>query len=156
MLANPTPSIALLMHDIARGVRYRFEARTRPLGVTRQQWQTLFAVSRMDGPTQSELAERLEVERITACRMVDRLSEAGLIERRADPNDRRVWRLHVTEKAAPLIGQLNEIAIEVEKDYLSALTPHEAATLAEYLLRIRQNMRREDNCGTEPEAGTQK
>ncbi|MBA3896767.1 MAG: MarR family transcriptional regulator, partial [Sphingomonadaceae bacterium] len=85
-------NIGFLLHDVARRYRARFDADARELGVTRQQWRTLLHLSFREGQTQAELADRLEVERITLCRMVDRLSEAGLVERRADPQDRRVWR----------------------------------------------------------------
>ena len=59
----------------------------------------LSVLRRHEGINQGGLAEILEVEPITVCRMVDRLQEAGLVERRPDPADRRSWRLHLTAKA---------------------------------------------------------
>ena len=111
------------MHDISRRSRYWFDARARTIGTTRAQWRVLIMLSRIETPTQSELAELLDVERITLCRMVDRLAEAGLVERRADPSDRRVWRLYLTERAAPLVEELGAIADEMEENILAPIVP---------------------------------
>jgi MarR family transcriptional regulator for hemolysin len=129
------------MYDISRCVRYDFDTRTKAIGITRPQWRMLMTLSRMDGPSQSDLAERLEVERITLCRMVDRLADAGLVERRADPADRRIWRLFLTEKAHPLVDQLSLISTDLEQDLLSVLSAHERDTLTELLTRVRNGIR---------------
>lgn len=141
MPTDTSRRVPFLMHDIARRSRYWFDARARSAGSTRAQWRVLFSLARVDGPTQSELADMLDVERITLCRMVDRLAEAGLVERRADPADRRVWRLHLTERAAPVIEELTEIADEMEKNILAPLSMEERRTLTDLLIKIRQNMR---------------
>ena len=144
MLAKPIMTVPSLVYDIARAARYRFDARTRDSGITRPQWRMLMTLARLDGPSQSEVAESLEVERITLCRMVDRLAEAGLVERRADPADRRVWRLYLTEKAWPLVEQLSGIAAELERDMLAVLEPNERKTLADLLIRVQGAMRLSD------------
>lgn len=148
MLANIRTSIPALVHDVARRVRYKFDERTRSLGVTRPQWRMLISLSKMDGPSQSDVAELLEVERITLCRMVDRLAEAELVERRADPNDRRIWRLYLTEKARPLVDQLTAIAESLEHDLLSVLTQHEQNMLVELLTRLRDGIREPEDSDT--------
>jgi DNA-binding MarR family transcriptional regulator len=130
-------TITVLMHDIARRVRYRFDARARTMGVTRPQWRALFTLARKPGLTQSELAEFLEVERISLCRMIDRLADAGLVERRADPNDRRVWRLHLTDNSHGIIDQLAEVAQEVEREALASLSPAEQELVHDALSRMR-------------------
>lgn len=91
-------------------MRRRFDERVRSIGVTRAQWQTLLVLKRHEGSNQGALAEFLDVEPITLCRMIDRLEEAGLVERRRDPADRRAWRIYLTEKAQPVIAQVREIA----------------------------------------------
>jgi len=137
--------IPFLMHDIARRARYRFDARARAIGITRAQWRVLISLARVDGPTQSELAELLDVERITLCRMVDRLADAGMVERRADPADRRVWRLHLTERAMPLVEELSAIAIEMEEDMLEPLSTEQRAILTELLTTVREHLREADD-----------
>jgi DNA-binding MarR family transcriptional regulator len=135
-------STGFLMHDIARLMRYRFDARARDLGVTRPQWRALLHLARNPGSTQTELADMLDVEQITLCRMVDRLGEAGLVERRADPSDRRVRRLHLLEPAHAIVDQLAEIGAELEEEVLSPLSPEERAALGQSLLRVRDGLRR--------------
>ncbi|ATE64079.1 MarR family transcriptional regulator [Rhizorhabdus dicambivorans] len=130
------------MHDIARRSRYWFDARARSCGATRAQWRVLISLARSESPpTQSELAELLDVERITLCRMVDRMAEAGLIERRADPSDRRVWRLHLTDKAKPLVDELGEIANEMEENMLSPLNGEQREQLTHLLSIVREHIR---------------
>src|SRR5690349_22247249 len=85
------------------------DRRARAHGMTRAQWMILFRLRRHDGLTQRELAEILEVEPITVGRLVDRLEARGLVERRADPADRRCWRLHLTTAAAPVLVEIDEV-----------------------------------------------
>lgn len=132
-------SLGFLLHDISRLQRRRFDARARALGVTRAQWQAMFALSRSEGINQAGLAERLEIENITLCRIVDRLEDAGLVERRADPGDRRVWRLYLTAKAQPLLKRLKAIADDMQDEVLAGLSADERASLIELLTRVRVN-----------------
>jgi len=146
------------MHDIARRSRYRFDARARSRGITRAQWRVLIMLSRVDSaPTQSDLAEWLDVERITLCRMVDRLAEAGMVERRADPSDRRVWRLHLTEHATPVVEELSAIANEMEEDMLEPLSTEQRQILTNLLTTVREHMRENDDRTEQPVvAGTRR
>lgn len=144
MLAvSPVPTLGLLLHDVARGVRQRFDMRARSLGVTRQQWRTLIAIARAEGASQAELAERLEVERITLCRMIDRLADAGLVERRADPRDRRIWRVHLRPDARTLVERLREVAVGVEEEILADFPAEERASLVAGLNRLRDALRQD-------------
>ena len=87
----------------------------------------------------------LDVERITLCRMVDRLAEAGMVERRADPSDRRVWRLHLTERATPVVDELSAIANEMEEDMLEPLSAEQRDVLTNLLTTMRDHMREKDD-----------
>jgi MarR family transcriptional regulator, transcriptional regulator for hemolysin len=145
MLTDTSRRVPFLMHDIARRSRYRFDARARSRGITRAQWRVLIMLSRVDGPTQSDLAEMLDVERITLCRMVDRLAEAGMVERRADPSDRRVWRLHLTERATPVVDELSAIANEMEEDMLEPLSAEQRELLTNLLSTVRDHIREKDD-----------
>ena len=68
--------------------------------MTRAQWAILIWLERQPGLSQKELAEILEVEPITVARLIDRLEERGMVERRPDPRDRRIWRLHLLPAGA--------------------------------------------------------
>ena len=133
-------SLGVLITDSARLLRRRFDARARKLGVSRAQWQVLFVLSRTEGINQAGLAEALDVETITVGRMVDRLAEAGLVERRADPADRRAWRLHLTGRAHPTLAELRHVADQVMADTLAGLDDGERVQLANLLTRVRGNL----------------
>ena len=101
-----------VISDVSRLLRRSFDARARKIGVTRPQWQVLTTLARNEGVNQGRLAELLDVEPITVCRMVDRLQDSDLVERRADPADRRSWRLFLTEQARGLLSELRPLAEE--------------------------------------------
>ncbi len=137
-----SPSVAFLFHDVARLMRARFDARARALGATRQQWRLLLNLAREgEGRTQAELADALDVERITLCRMIDRLAESGLVERRPDPADRRVWRIHLLPPAHAIVGELTAIGAQLEEEALSALNATERAALVDYATRLRDGLK---------------
>ncbi len=135
-----TESIGFLLSDTSRLLRRRFDQQARSVGVTRPQWQVLFALSRLEGTNQGALADHLEVEAITLCRMIDRLAEADLVERRSDPNDRRAWRLYLTDRARPILEQMREIGAQVLEEALTGLDAGAREQLAESLGRIRCNL----------------
>src|SRR5262245_59394633 len=107
-MLEPTPArkIAFLISDLARLLKTYVDQQARRYGMTRAQWQVLVRVERNEGLKQSELAEMLDLQPITLTRLVDRLYENGLIERRPDPNDRRAKRLFLTPDARPLMERL--------------------------------------------------
>ena len=98
--------LLILLHDVARQIRTRFDQRAREHGATRAQWTILARLERKPGLSQNELAAVLEVEPITVARLVDKLEARGLVERRADPNDRRIWRLHNLPSARPIVEKI--------------------------------------------------
>lgn len=133
-------NLATMLSDAARQIRRSFDARARGIGVTRPQWQVLVALRRNEGINQGGLAEVLEVEPITVCRMVDRLQDADLVERRPDPTDRRSWRLFLTPKGDGLIDQLRPLGEALMTEAFDGLTPQECEQLAGMLDRIRANL----------------
>ncbi len=135
-------NIASALGDTSRMLRRSFDARVRDIGVTRPQWQVLTTLLRHEGINQGGLAEQLDVEPITVCRMVDRLQDAGLVERRADPADRRSWRLYLTERAHSLLDQLRPKADALIEEALEGITEGERDALRGMLERIRDNLAR--------------
>lgn len=99
-------------------------------------------LARNGGSTQSELADALDVERISAGRMVDRLVDAGLVERRADPADRRVWRLHLLPAAHDLVNQLAEIGREIEAQTLALMPEEKREEFVSVLTQLQSGLRR--------------
>lgn len=131
---------AFLISDISRLLRRRFDERARAIGVTRPQWRALTALSRSEGINQGGLAEMLEVEPITLCRMVDRLEEAGHVERRRDPDDRRAWKIYLTDRSRPLLDQLRSIGDDVFAIAFDGFGDTERAALTASLERLRNNL----------------
>lgn len=135
-----TERLGFVIADVARLMRRRFDQRARALGFTRAQWQVLIALSRHEGIHQAGLADYLDVENITLCRMVDRLAEAELVERRPDPNDRRVRRLYLTPTAIAAIGRMQVIGSEVREEALAGLSAEACDQLMATLVKIRSNL----------------
>ena len=135
-------SLGFLIADVSRLLRRSFDARARGIGVTRPQWRMLTMLKRHEGSNQGQLAELLDVEPITLCRMVDRLEETGLVERRAHPNDRRAWQLFVTSKGTALTAELVPIGQNLFDDALEGLDATERAALEASLDRVRANLSR--------------
>ena len=135
-----TDSLGFLISDVSRLLRKRFDERARLIGVTRQQWRTLSVLKRNEGSNQGMLAELLEVEPITLGRMIDRLEEAGWVERRRDPGDRRVWRIHLTDAAQPILLQLKGIADSLFVDAAEGISAEDQARLHALLEQLRDNL----------------
>jgi MarR family transcriptional regulator, transcriptional regulator for hemolysin len=121
--------------------------------MTRAQWITLVRLRRQDGMTQRELAEILEVEPISAGRLVDRLAARGLIERRADPADRRVWRLHLTPAADPVLAELDAVRQEFAAEAMQGLDAAELAAARAALLRVKSNLLAPEPSALDAETG---
>jgi len=128
--------------ETAHALRKAFDRRACGHGVTRAQWKLLFRLERNPGLRQIELADMLDIEPITLSRIVDRLEESGLVERVADPADRRAWRLHVTAKAQPLIEKLRAIADEMIAEAFAGIDPKDIEITRQVLGRVRENASR--------------
>ena len=125
--------------ETAHALRKAFDRRAVGLGVTRAQWKVLFRLTRQPGLRQIELADMLDIEPITLSRIVDRLEEAELVERKADPADRRAWRLHVTARARPLVEKLRAVADEVIAEAFAGIDPNDIEITRQVLAKARQN-----------------
>ncbi|HQS68226.1 MAG: transcriptional regulator [Novosphingobium sp. 28-62-57] len=133
-------NVAFLSSDVGRLFRKRFAAAARPFGVTGAQWRMLALIMREPGINQGAVAGWLEVEPITAGRMVDRLEKLDLVERRHDPADRRQWRLHLTAKATDLMQRMTGCAQAVIADAVSGFSDAEQDQLVSLLERMRVNL----------------
>src|SRR4051812_30154285 len=133
-------NFAFDVSETALALRRAFDRRAAVLGVTRAQWRALGPLARGDGVRPGDLADALDIEPITLCRMVDRLAEAGLVERRADEKDRRAWRIHLTPAAAPILERLRALADDFLAEALEGIGPAEQAATRNILARVRANL----------------
>ena len=132
--------IGYLLADNSRLARWAFDQQVREIGVTGPQARLLLVLNRRPGENQGFYAEQLEVEPITLCRMVDRLEEASMVERRPDPADRRAWRLHLTGKSRKVVEKLQQRVDSLVEDMLNGLTSAERLEFARLLNVVGANL----------------
>ena len=132
--------IGYTMTDVARLLRTVFERRVRDLGLTRAQWLVIARIHTRPGLSQSEVADLLEIEKASAGRLIDRMENKGWIERRADPQDRRVNRLHLTVEAEQLHGLIWPLAEATVDDALDDLSTSERRTLSRLMQRVKARL----------------
>jgi DNA-binding MarR family transcriptional regulator len=132
--------IGYLLADNSRLARWAFDEHVREIGVTGPQARLLLMLNRRPGENQGFYAEQLEVEPITLCRMVDRLEEASMVERRPDPSDRRAWQLHLTDKSRKLVEKLQQRVDSLVEHMLAGLTSAERSEFARLLKLVGANL----------------
>ena len=142
---DPDSSIGFLISDVSRLLRRVYDRRVEPLGLTRSQWRVLVHVYRREGVSQTALAQVLEIEKPTLGRLVDRLEEKGWVERRVDDRDQRARRLVITDKARPLIDEMEDLAEAVHADALDGVGDGESDQLHRTLLTVKSNLLRRLN-----------
>ena len=135
-------SFGFILSDITRLARLEFDRRVRPLRLTRAQWLVLVHLARRPGCTQSDLAEAMQMQKITISRHADRLVRAGWIERRDDATDARAYRLFVSRKAEPLIDKLAAVADAMRQEFMRGLSGARRAALIADLLHIKSHLLR--------------
>lgn len=133
-------SFGFLFADVFRLMRRTFQQRLEGCGLTFAQARALITVSRNEGVRQVDLAELLEVQSITLARLVDQLVEAGLIERRPSPNDRRAYQIYLTEAAAPHLATIDKIANSIRDDALRDLDERQVGIIFLALRKMRDNL----------------
>ena len=131
------PKFGFLTYEISHLIRQRFNKEAENLGFTHAQWRVLVHLSENENCRQIDLAQILEVKPITLVKQIDSLEELGLVRRNKDKDDRRVYRLEITPKAAPIMNKLWKIADAVEAHVLNTLTTQEQGALVMLLERIK-------------------
>ena len=131
-----------ILNDVARLLRTYADYKAAQFGITRAQWAVLVRMERSEGMNQTELADMLDLQPITLTRLLDKLSDSGLIERRPDPGDRRAKRLFLTPAARPLLKRLAELGEETMTSTLAGIDPESIAKMVSQLAIVKENLRR--------------
>ena len=129
-----------LLHDVARLLRVDADKRARAHDMTRAQWGILIWLERQPGISQKELSELLEVEPITVARLVDRLEARGMVERRPDPRDRRIWRLHLCPPAVPVLRDIECQRAKITRMLAEGIDDDTLDTVTEAMLRMKATL----------------
>lgn len=130
--------------DLARLVRtWRavIDSRLKPLGLTQTLWVTLHNIHQLP-PEQSQiqLAKAIGVEQPSLVRTLDQLEKKGLISRTPCPDDRRAKRIALTDKATPVICQLEEVINRSREDILEGLSQNEISIMVSLIGRLEKNI----------------
>ncbi len=133
--------LSFLIHDVSRMRRTAFDQYMKPHGVTRSQWWVLSNLSRHDGMMQTELAGILDVGKVTVGGLVERLEQAGWVERRPDTADRRAKRVHLTARAHRFLAEIRQAGHEMNELAFDGLSRHDRRTLSDLLGRIKTNLK---------------
>lgn len=147
ILSNDT--IGVVIHDVARLLRWEFERRAQAVGLTRSQWSVIVLLLREDGAHQRDLAGMSDVTPITMSGLLQRLERDSWLVRTNDPADRRAKRIFLTAKIKPVLEEILMVVKEVRATALNGLSDVERAQLICLMLRVRHNMSSIDG-GTNP------
>jgi MarR family transcriptional regulator, transcriptional regulator for hemolysin len=135
-------AFGFLVHDLSRLIKRRFERRARQMGlpITRQQAAVILNIAGNQGVSQAEVAAWLGIEPIALVRMLDKLHEEGLVERRAHPTDRRIRTLWLTPAAGAVVERILAINEAIRQEAFAGLPPETRAALIDVLARIKDNL----------------
>jgi MarR family transcriptional regulator for hemolysin len=138
---SSTKTFPLALTDAARGWRTKLDERLRPMGLSSAMWAVLRCLAESPTPlTQRELADLVGVEGPTLVRLLDRLEEGGWARRKADPGDRRVNRVELTEKAQPRYERLSQAGLELSVELLRGIPKEDIETARKVLSAIRERL----------------
>ncbi len=129
-----------LLTESARLLRKLIDRRLQPLGLTRAQWSILAILSNQEGLSQSQISAKLEIEKSTAGRLIDQVEKSGWIERRPIAGDRRVWGIHLTDRARQLLVQVETVILRSRTEMLQGLSAAQQDYLSEILQTVKASL----------------
>jgi DNA-binding MarR family transcriptional regulator len=132
--------LLVLLSDVARHIGTYGDRLAKAHGITRAQLIVLARLGREPYLSQCELASIAEVSPMTIARQIDRLEVRGLVERRADPADRRIWRLRLAPKAAPLQRDLGRLRAKLLAVTTEGIEPAVLRAMALGLRQMKENV----------------
>lgn len=133
-------SLGFLLGDVSRLLRRSFQQRMEGIALSFVQARVLVYISRHEGIRQVDLADLLEVQPITLVHQIDQLAENGLVERRADPTDRRAYQLFLAPAATPHLSAIEKVAAAIQADMLRGLSKQQVTLVLSSLSVVRDNL----------------
>ena len=133
--------VGWLVYDASRLLMRSIEKKVREAGVTSQQWRVLVQLAREDGQTQSQLAEEAEIAPAPLGRLLDRLEEQKMIQRRPDPQDRRAKRIYLLGgERGPFFERLRQLAMQQFGTVYKSVNQADLLELQRLLQKLKSNM----------------
>ncbi|MEP3439753.1 MAG: MarR family transcriptional regulator [Hoeflea sp.] len=129
-----------LVHDVGRLLRRNFEKRGGEHGLSSAQWRLLVKVVREENATQARLAELMEIEPISVSRLIDRMEQAGWVERQPHETDRRVKRVIPTDKSLAAYSAIKAVAGDIYTEAMAGMTEAEKQALVSALAKVAENL----------------
>jgi len=137
---NSSLRFGFLIHDVSRLRRVVVDRSLKPLGITRSQWWVLAFLSRRDGMTQTALAADLDLTKVAIGGLLDRMEDAGFVERRADRNDGRARRVYLTRAGAKMVNTIRERVESTELEILSRVPEEQLNQAADTLRTLKDTL----------------
>jgi DNA-binding MarR family transcriptional regulator len=132
-------NVGLLLTDMSRRYVARFERHAEEVSLTLNQCKVLLHLSKNEGASQVRLCELTDIEPMMMVRILDRMEADKLLERRADPADRRARRLYLTRKAAVVLDQIDRISEVTRSEIFAGVSKADREAFQQVLERIHQN-----------------
>jgi MarR family transcriptional regulator, transcriptional regulator for hemolysin len=141
MSLNLKRQLVAQLVESSRLLRNYIDQRAKSRGSTRAQWIVLFRLREQEGLSQVDLADVLELQPISLVRLLDRLVEHGLVERRHDPRDRRANRLFLTASGRQLVDDLDSLRDSIATEVLQDVPSESIQTSLETLRDIKERIK---------------
>lgn len=132
-------TVGYLLKDVTRRYAARFERHAQEVSLTLTQCKVLLYLSRNEGASQVRLCELTDVEPMMMVRILDRMEADKLLERRADPADRRARRLYLTRKAARLLDEVERISEVTRNEIFAGVSKTDREAFLKVLEHVHQN-----------------
>ena len=127
--------------ESSRLLRNYIEHRAKSRGTTRAQWIVLFRLRQQEGLSQVDLADVMELQPISLVRLLDRLVDQGLLERRPHPTDRRANQLYLTDTGRRLVDDLDSLRDSIASETLRGVSVASLQTVLNVLLQVKDNVK---------------
>jgi DNA-binding MarR family transcriptional regulator len=135
---TPPRSVGFLISQLGFLSSKRFMEALEPLGLDPREFLLMRFVAVSEGQSQQALAERLAIPPSRMVALVDHLEDAGFLERRPDPEDRRVRGLHLTKKGRAVLEKAGKIAIDYETRLCAGINREERELLIDLLQKLQK------------------
>ena len=138
---DPRIDFSFLLGEVTRLLRRAFDREMEAIGLTRSQWHVLVYVIKLEGPTQTKLAEALDIARPSVGALIDHLESSGYVSRERDSRDRRVWRIVPTRLAIQQAEEFARSAEQVASKAFDSVVSHDLNAATVLLSKIRDNLK---------------